>query len=179
MDHERAPDAGEPDLDVILRRIVDGHHRRIREESPVIAECLGVLVGRHGERHPELAYVREAFLALTDVLLSHLVKEENLLFPFINDLAAASRSGTRPPRGPFVTLMHPIRVMESGHQTVTASLDRLKTLTRDYAVPPEAAEAYRSCYQRLAAFDDDVRQHMRLENDTVFPRALALESHLG
>lgn len=166
----------ESDLADLMRHIVDHHHRYVREISPTINVWLTRLAETHGDRHPELVEIRQTFRDLSEALLTHLVKEENILFPFIDDLATAVRSGASIPSGPFGTLMHPIRVMESDHQAVNHLVDRLRALTDVYQAPPDACTTYRRCYAELARFDEDLHRHVHLENDVLFPRAIALEN---
>src|SRR5579871_2727465 len=78
------------DLSAITRHIVQRHHAYVREMTPIIEGWLAKLVARHGARHPELADVEQTFAALAADLSTHMTKEETLLFPFIDELAAAS-----------------------------------------------------------------------------------------
>jgi len=103
-----------------------------------------------------------------------MVKEENVLFPFIDDLARADRDGSRAPRGPFGTILNPVRVMESDHALAGELLSRLHSLTNGYRVPDDACNTYRLCYQELARFEHDLHRHVHLENNVLFPRALDL-----
>jgi regulator of cell morphogenesis and NO signaling len=177
-----APDmrpVSEADLDEITRQIVVRHHRYVRETSPAIAGWLETLITRHGARHPELAQVRQVFGDLQDELLAHMVKEENVLFPFIDELARASREGVRPARGPFGTIVNPIRVMESDHALAGELLTQLRTLTNGYQVPADGCATYRLCFLELARFERDLHEHVHLENNVLFPRAAELENQLA
>ena len=159
-------------LDQLTRHLVETHHGYVRRACPLIVERLDILVSQHAELHK----VRETFVALRDVLLSHLIKEEHLLFPYINELAVAARSQTRPPAGPFATILHPVRVMEAEHEAASALLEQLKSLTNDYTPPAGSDTTYRLCYADLATFAADFRRHTFLENNVLFPKALELET---
>jgi regulator of cell morphogenesis and NO signaling len=178
-----APDDALPSecdqLDGLTRYIVLRHHHFVRDASPAIAGLLEKLVTRHGERHPELAAVRRTFDELRDELLTHMLKEENVLFPFIDDLARASRDGSRPPRGPFGTILNPVRMMETDHALAGELLARLQSLTNGYRAPDDGCTTYRMCYQELARFERDLHRHVHLENHVLFPRAVELESRMS
>ena len=169
----------EQDLGDLIRHIVERHHRYVREISPAIAGWLDKLVGKHGRIHPELLLVREAFRELRDELTTHMMKEENILFPFIEELAAARRTGSRLPRSPFGTVLNPVRMMEHEHQHAGALMDRLRTLTDGFTPPPDACQTFRLCYCELATFEHDLHAHVHLENNALFPRALEIESELA
>ncbi len=167
------------DLGALSRHIVTKYHAYVRQVTPQISTWLDKLAARHGSRHPELISVRETFAALSSELLTHMVKEENLLFPFIETLAATERSGGRLPPGPFGTIVNPIRVMESDHEHAGDLLTRLRHLTGGYEAPADGCTTYRLCYQELARFEADLHRHVHLENNVLFPRAMALESALA
>ena len=167
------------ELDKLTRHIVERHHGYVREVTPAIRTWLAKLVARHGNRHPELAQVNETFDQLTTELFSHMAKEENLLFPFIEDLAVAHRVGKRLPTSPFGTVLHPVRVMEADHRAAGDLLANLRALTHDYAPPDDACTTYRLCYRELERFESDLHWHVHLENNVLFPRALDLEQQLS
>ncbi len=167
------------DLDLLTRDVVRRHHQYVRDRAPAIAQWLDKLVDRHGARHPELGEVRAAFRALARDLDSHMLKEENILFPYIEALAAASRTGGRLPGTPFGTILNPIRMMEEDHQEAGGLLEELRTLTSGYTPPADACTTYRLCYDELARFEADLHRHVHLENNVVFPRAIDLEHGLA
>ena len=168
-----------PELDALTRHIVERHHRYVREMLPAIDGWLGKLVARHGGRHPELAEVWQVFTDLAHELTSHMTKEEMLLFPAIDDLAAARRTGARPPANPFGTVLHPVRAMEDEHREAGDRLTRLRALTNNYTPPPDACTTFRLCYGELQRFQADLIQHVHLENNVLFARALELERQLA
>lgn len=164
-----------PELDVLISHIVHTHHRYVKEISPVIGAWLEKLVARHGSRHPELAAVRDAFSVVASDMAVHMKKEEHILFPFIDALAAADRSHGHPPSSPFGTVVNPIRMMEADHRDAGDELARLRALTNGYTAPADACTTYRLCYAELERFEADLHRHVHLENHVLFPRATELE----
>ncbi len=174
----REPDAWK-DLSVLVRHIAEQHHHYVRTASPPIAAWLERLVSRHGAGHPELAEVRETFAALAEELETHMVKEEQLLFPAVHELAAARRSHAALPRSPFATIKNPVRVMEDDHDLAGSLMERLRVLTGGFTPPDDACATYRLCYAELARYEQDLHRHVHLENHVLFPRAIALEEALA
>ena len=166
------------ELDALTRYIVDRHHGYVRETVPILNAWLDKLVTRHGSRHPELVQVRDTFAALADELLAHMAKEENILFPSIDELATAQRAGEPLPESPFGTLFHPIRVMEADHREAGELLSRLRSLTSGFTPPDDACATYRSSYDELKRFEGDLHRHIHLENNVLFPAALEVEARL-
>jgi regulator of cell morphogenesis and NO signaling len=170
-----APDASWP-AEELVNYIVRRHHGYIREQVPVIAGHLEKLVAVHGERHPELRQIAGHFAELSGELQSHMVKEEQVLFPYVRQLAASVEFGLKPPVGMFGSVSNPIRMMEAEHRFAGDELGVIRGLSSNYSVPADGCTTYRVCYEELAAFDADLRQHIHLENNILFPRAVALEA---
>lgn len=170
-----APDASWA-ADELTRVIVRRHHAYIRAQVPVITGHLARLTAVHGERHPELHTIRQHFAQIADELQMHLMKEEEILFPYIRALAAAAEQGTPPPPNMFGTVMNPIRMMEAEHQSAGNELEIVRALTHNFTVPADGCATYRVCFEELSAFDRDLRLHIHLENNMLFPKGLEVES---
>lgn len=176
--HPPGTDDDWPDLTALIRHIVSEHHGYTRKALASIAVSVEEAIARDGRAHPELTAVKQAVELLRDDMNAHITKEENILFPFIEELAASARSGA-PLRGsPFGTVLHPIRVMEADHHDAIGLVDHIRDLTKGYALPDGASAALGSCYAELARFEADLRRHIHLEDDVLFPKALELEQQL-
>ena len=167
-----------PDIDALTRHIVDHHHHYVRQSTPTIQQWLDKLSTRHGDRHPELVAMRETFARLADELSVHMLKEETVLFPYIEQLSAAARTGTRLPPGPFGTIVNPVRVMEKDHRETGDLLHQLHQLSSGYTPPEDGCTTYRVCFEELARFEADLIAHIHLENHVLFPKAVDLEERL-
>jgi regulator of cell morphogenesis and NO signaling len=167
-----------PELNALTYHIVTRHHEYVRAITPTITAWLEKLVLRHGDRHPELVALREVFGRLALDLTQHMMKEENVLFPYIDELANAARTGTRLPSGPFGTVLNPVRVMEEDHRRAAELVDEVRQLTSDYTPPADACATYRFCFAELERFDADLKTHVHLENHVLFPEAIELEERL-
>jgi regulator of cell morphogenesis and NO signaling len=172
---------GPPDwaLDELADYIVDRHHRYVQGAIPALRAALAHAVSRWGATHGPVAVVQALFDELAEELESHMAKEEHLLFPAIRDLANAKRRQQAAPPVAFATLLHPIRVMETEHARAKRLLDDIRRETAGYAPPAVADEAGRDCYRQLARFEADLDEHIHLENDVLFPRALDLERQVA
>lgn len=166
-------------------------------DQPVDALCDDILVRHHAPAHVAIPRIRghlaalleqepgavppalpTAFAELADLLLNHLAKEENILFPALVSMAEADRDGRARPLMPFPTVLHPIRAMEAEHARLSAATESLRVVANDFAVGPEASEALRRVMRELAAFRADLLEHLHVENDVLFPRALDLDRRL-
>lgn len=167
------------DLDQLVAYVVDRHHRYVRDTLPVIRAWCTRLVARHGAEHPVLHEIAALVEELDTDLTLHLVKEEQILFPWITRMAEAFRTGTAVGPSPFGTVLHPIRVMEGEHERSDEIIGSLRALTGNFHPPEDACLTWKLCWAELARFDEDMRAHVHLENHVLFARTLELERLLG
>jgi regulator of cell morphogenesis and NO signaling len=160
----------------LTSHIVARHHVFTRAEIARLTQLTSKVVSVHGSRHPELASGRKVFDGLAADLLPHLQKEEMVLFPYIVNVEAARETGTTLSRPPFVAVRNPIRMMGFEHDLAGELLRELRRLTSNYTVPPDACASYKTLYAALENFEQDLHQHIHLENNILFPRAVELES---
>ena len=171
-----APRFNEWDLSTLTAYIVGNHHRYVREQLPVITVHAEKVARVHGSRHPEMVSVAELFGRVSDEMTSHMAKEEGVLFPYIDRLAAAFAAGDALPSAPFGTVGNPIRMTEAEHESAGDAMSEIRALTEGYRVPEDACGTFAVLLQELEAFERDLHQHVHLENNILFPKALSLES---
>ena len=160
----------------LIAHITATHHVFVRQESPRIRELSAKVVAKHGGKHPELRQVQEVFDALAAELSLHLMKEEQILFPYVQQLEEAELAGEPAPPTMFGTVANPIHMMEREHDGAGQALRTLRTVTNNYTLPEDACTSFQLLYQGLQAFESDLHQHIHLENNLLFPRSLAMEA---
>lgn len=164
--------------DFLAEYIVQTHHRYLRENLPLLLQYTAKIAEVHGERHPELKIVAKQVVLLAQDLLEHLDKEEQILFPYIKQLCVAKSSQTLPPAPPFGTVENPIAVMENEHDYAGTLLENLRDLTNHFTPPADACATYQVAFSKLKELDEDLRWHVHLENNVLFPKAVLLEKLL-
>jgi regulator of cell morphogenesis and NO signaling len=172
---EQAPEWNEASLSSLMKHIVEKHHAYCREELERLEPLLATVIRKHGEHHPELRRIQSLFLKMGNDLKQHLLKEEQTLFPMIARMEEARTRQAAPPRFPFGTIANPIRMMILEHDTGNRELDEIRKLSYNYQVPPDGDTDYHKLVQRLRDFEQDMERHVFLEDERLFPRAIALE----
>jgi regulator of cell morphogenesis and NO signaling len=104
-----------------------------------------------------------------------MLKEEQVLFPYVRELAATAVSGRHVP-SPFGTVEDPIRMMEREHREAADELRLIRELTNGYVAPADGCTTYSVCMAELDRFERDLHRHVHLENNILFPKAVALEN---
>jgi len=160
----------------LIAHITSTHHVFVRQECPRIEALTAKVVGVHGKSHPELLQVQESFSALAEELSVHLMKEEQVLFPYVVRLEESFVAGEPAPPAMFGTVVNPVRMMMQEHDNAGDALRKLRAITRDYSVPEDVCISYRTLYEALKGFEADLHQHIHLENNILFPRAVGMEA---
>ena len=160
----------------LIAHILDKHHVYTTLEMTRLEALLSKVIGAHGENHPELRQMGELFEQACADLRPHMFKEEQVLFPYIIEMEKARTQKKPAPFAPFGTVKNPVRMMMMEHDTVGDILRELRALSSDYTVPPDGCISYQTLYQALAGFEKDLHQHIHLENNILFPRAVEMEA---
>ncbi len=163
------------DMDLLADYIEKKHHRYVEKKIPELKTYLNKVARVHGERHPELVEIDQLFSASAFDLLSHMQKEENILFPFIRQMAA--NKGVIVP--PFGTVENPINMMKHEHDNEGERFRKIAALTNNYNPPADACTTYRVAFSMLQEFEDDLHKHIHLENNILFPKAIATERRMA
>jgi regulator of cell morphogenesis and NO signaling len=163
----------------LIRFIVDTHHRYTRGAISMLAPLAAKVRDVHGQRRPELARVATLVNALADELLPHMLKEEQVLFPYVTALETALNEGIDPPTPFFGTVRNPVRMMMLEHERAGELLVEIRSITENYLLPDDACTSYRLLFERLTELETDLHRHIHLENNTLFPRALEAEGRIA
>jgi len=166
-------------LPELISHILDTHHVFTKSEMERLQLLADKVLAAHGGNHPELVHLNELFTRLCADLKPHMFKEEQILFPYIVALTEAAGQKRAAPFAPFGTVKNPIRMMMMEHDTAGEILRELRALTGDYKAPADACISYKTLYQALENFEKDLHQHIHLENNILFPKALDLENALN
>jgi len=159
----------------LIAHINSTHHVFVRQECSRIDALAGKALAVHGKNHPELLQVHNLFSGLASELGVHLMKEEQILFPYVLRLEEAAIAGEPAPPAMFGTVVNPVRMMMQEHDGAGEALKQLRGVTGNYEVPADACASYAELYKALAGFEADLHQHIHLENNILFPRAVAME----
>lgn len=170
-----APTFNEWPIDLLVDYVLKIHHRGIRTLGPQTAELLAKVVNRHSANHPELHEVQSLFNQALEDLENHLQKEEHVLFPYICEMCLAQEENRKAMPFHCGTVQYPITVMEEEHGNEGLRFERIAALTGNFSVPEDACPSYRLAMQQLRQFKDALHEHIHLENNIIFPKALAME----
>lgn len=172
------PPADAPLADLV-RFIVEKYHADLRSELPRLTFMAAKVLDVHGAKYPGVLQALAAtFRGLREELETHMMKEEQVLFPYCVRLEKMAADGQTLAASPFGSIQAPIGMMEHEHESAARALDRLRELTQGYVPPVDACNTFRGLYHGLAELERDLHEHIHLENNVLFPRAARLEQEL-
>ena len=162
-------------LSELITHIKSTHHKYTRDETVRLAALLQKVSSVHGKNHPELFGIRETFGWVSQELMTHMMKEEMVLFPYIERMEESVIQHEPVLPAPFGSVQNPVALMEHEHDSAGAALRSMRKASSDFTPPTDACISYQTLYKALAAFEADLHQHIHLENNILFPRAIAME----
>jgi regulator of cell morphogenesis and NO signaling len=170
------PSADPETIGELLDRIVQKHHAYTRSAIGRIADLLKRISSDKVDDFTAYLPLREAVMILANDLLAHLQKEESVLFPYIGQLDATAAKAIPISRPVFGSVTNPVRMMRLEHEETDNVLRRIRQLTNEYTPAGTASPEIRDLYQSMRELETDLREHIRLEEDLLFPQAARLEN---
>lgn len=161
-------------LDLLSDYIEKTHHRYVSAKTPEIYGYLEKIIEVHGKQHPELLEVDKLFKETAGQLAMHMKREELMLFPVIRKMVKTQRKV----KTLFGSIRNPIETMMNEHDDEGERFREIAALTNHYTLPADGCETYRVTLALLREFEDDLHLHIHLENNILFPKAIALEESL-
>lgn len=164
------------DLDALADHIQQTHHVYTQQQALLINPKLEILIEQYGKTYPELIEVKQLFNKVAGEIAVHQKKEELLLFPFIRKMMKAKRNNepfVRPPMTPSAS--NPVDMLTHEHAEQGENYAQIIALTNHYTAPQDADNNYKEVLGLLAKYEFDLHKHLHLENNILFPKALAME----
>lgn len=154
--------------DFLCDFITNTHHKTVLRLLPQLVEYTQKIASVHGANHPELKEIDALFAQINTELLQHLDHEETVLFPAIKAQLKANNETAK------ATIVSEITRMKDEHEFAGGAMDKINVLSKGYLVPDDGCNTFRVCYKLLEEFEDDLHIHVHLENNILYPKALAL-----
>jgi regulator of cell morphogenesis and NO signaling len=162
----------------LTEHIREKHHRYVREAIRRDLTLLEKVTAKHAVNHAELRGIQNLFIQVGREMTMHMQKEEQILFPYIEALehAANGEAAVEPPF--FQTVRNPVHAMMEEHDAAAALVSQIREASSAYTPPADACASYQALYRDLQDFEADLHQHVHLENNILFPRAVEMEASI-
>lgn len=154
----------------LINHILVRHHFYVKQAMPLIIMHLEKVAAKHGDHYPYMIEVLNLFEKIQQEMTSHMQKEELVLFPRILEVEKGYNQKSDPVFNENY-VSGPIFVMENEHEQAGDILFKIRELTNNYTPPAGACTTFRVCLAELKEFEDDLHEHVHLENNILFPKA--------
>ncbi|OCL26392.1 iron-sulfur cluster repair di-iron protein [Orenia metallireducens] len=155
----------------LIDYVVNTHHQFMREGLPVLNELLNKILNAHYLKERELlGRIHKLFYQLRGEIEEHLIKEEKLLFPAIKEYEAKETKEK---------LQEALQVMaetEDEHDYAGDILKEIRRLTNNYQLPEGVCRTFALTYDKFEEIEQDLFQHIHLENNILFERLKNINS---
>lgn len=166
-------------LDFLAEYVVNVHHRYLKKVLPEIRDYVDKFIDGHRKKFPELAEMQPLIQRMEKHMIPHMQQEEEIIFPYIKQIAYAYNNKESYAGLLVRTLRKPVEdMMKNEHDVTNNQLKRLRTITNNYALPEKPCNMHRVTFYKLREFDNDLVQHLHLENNILFPKAIQMEKEL-
>ena len=167
------------DTDFLIDYITNVHHSSLVKNFPDIIDTLQRFVEAHQSKYPNLSLLPELVCHLRDTLLPQLEQEEQIIFPYIKQIAHAYKNNESYAALLVRTLRKPVeKIMNQEHEYTKKYLYHTRELTSHYTPPANACISHKVSFLKLEELDNELMQHLFLENEILFPKALQMEREL-
>ena len=166
------------ELDFLIDFIVNTHHKYVEENIPLLKQYGARVAKVHGHHYTELLEIEKLINNISDELTVHMKKEELILFPFVKKLIQAQKDQSTIEVPHFGTVDNPIKMMEVEHDDAGEAFRKISELTNQYTTPENACNTFKALYAKLEEFEENLHQHVHLENNILFPKARVLENNV-
>ena len=165
-------------LDFLIDYIVNNHHSYVNNALPIMQQYASKVAKVHGEHAPEVIEINKLVNEVVVDLTNHMLKEETVLFPMVKELVETMKHTKELISFHCGSLNNPIHVMEIEHEGAGDIFKRIAQLSNNYKAPEWACNTYRALYALLEEFEQDLHQHIHLENNILFPKVVAMENEM-
>jgi regulator of cell morphogenesis and NO signaling len=167
------------DINSLIDLIIKQYHFNTRGNVVVIYDLAQKVFDAHSEKHPELAKLVEALFLFFDDLLFHLKKEEQILFPNIIQLAEKKLHEGSFNYSSFGVIKEYTLTMQNEHREVIKQLEFFRQITDNYELPEDGSKSYHALFAKMKEFENEMIQHIQLENNFLFPKAIQMDEKAG
>ena len=164
------------ELNLLVDHILNTHHAYVKENTQLILSYTKKIAEVHGAYHPELLKIETIFVGVANDMLGHLRKEEDVLFPNIRKIVTANENDSDEKLEPVSWL---IQGMETEHEYVGNEMQKIANLSTNFTPPPDGCSTYQIAFQKLKEFEENLQQHVHLENNILFKKIIEVEKKMN
>lgn len=165
-------------IDLIIEYLKHSHFLFIKHKLPYIAKLVDSFKAEHEEYNAVERDLKIVFPLFVEDFIEHIYEEEDTLFRYIKALERASKGNFIPTRLFYLVEKHSVQKFAMEHEVHDDEMEGIRKITKDYRVQANAPLHVKIIYNELKEFEKSLSTHARIENEILFPKAMALEARV-
>jgi len=157
--------------------LVAHHHVRARRDLVNLSLLAREVASGHAAQQPELWHLCDELDQLSRQLVPHMRREELYLFPYMRSIESETGADQTVVIPLFGRIEHPLQAIKHDHSEDLSHLARIRQIAN--SIPGNRCERVRTLRDLVEAFEFELQEHIRLENDILFPKAVEAERLSG
>lgn len=172
------PDFSNYNLIELYEHIINHHHQFIRIKVPEIKNIISSVSSKGEPPSQLISELNKEFDKLSKELISHLLKEERVVFPIIKHLVFSQKFNERPKWRGYGTIKKSIDGMFADHINSCSHLERINMIKNSLPFNYKNEDMINMLFEKLSILERDLHMHIHLENNMLFPKSIELEESL-
>jgi regulator of cell morphogenesis and NO signaling len=156
------------DIDFLVEYLKT-HHGFTRKNAAVIYELAQKVFYGHCENHPELIILTEVMVLFLHDLLNQIRKQE-FFFAYIRQISKTKRHLQTPGNADLKVVNDTIKLLRNDQEKSLNYLKVIRQITGNYRIPSDACQSYKSLFEKLKVFEEDLIFHFHLEKNILFQK---------
>lgn len=163
-------------IDLIIEYLKHSHFLFVKHKLPYIVRLVETFRANHEDYLAVERDLKLVFPLFVEDFIQHIYEEEDTFFRFIQMLERASKGKYTPTKLYFMLERNSVQKFSVDHETHDDEMEGIRRITKDYLITPETPLHIKVLYNELKAFESSLITHARIENEILFPKAMALEA---
>lgn len=163
-------------IDLIIEYLKHSHFLFIKHKLPYIARLVENFKANHADYLPIERDLKIVFPLFVEDFIEHIYEEEDTLFTYIQALERATKGNYLPTRLYYLLEKNSVQKFAMGHDAHDDEMEGIRNITKDYFLGEHAPLHIKVLYNELKGFEQSLITHARIENNILFPKAMALEN---
>ncbi len=165
-------------IDLIIEYLKHAHFLFIKHKLPYISRLVETFKANHADYVSVERDLKIVLPLFVEDFIEHIYEEEDTLFGFIQVLERASKNQYRPTSLYYLLEKNSVQKFAMEHEVHDDEMEGIRKITKDYSLSRDAPLHVKVLYNELKSFEKSLITHARIENEILFPKAMALEHNV-
>jgi regulator of cell morphogenesis and NO signaling len=165
-------------IDLILEYLKHAHFLFVKHKLPYIGKLVENFKAHHADYDQVERDLKTLYPLFLEDFIHHIYEEEDTLFKYIQLLQRALKGNYNPCRLYQQMEKNSLQSCAIEHEVHDDEMAGIRKITKDYYLTPDAPLHVKVIYAELIGFEKTLQVHARIENEILFPKAMALENQV-